>query len=155
MKIEYKLPGDASWYILADETATGVNITSQPGSPVGTGVPVNWAPSFSLPLQEEPLALSGAQFRATLLNFKCSLPLVINVQYATRIAAMASIRAMAQIFFGVRAHLKITEGATPSTPEVQFYPNAYITKYDPMVMGATVEHHFQFESDSVTNVEPT
>lgn len=138
MKVSYKIAGGTTgWQVLFDEST-------------GTAGLAVFNPQFSAVLQAEPLAFSDAEFRELRGNGKCTLPLAVNLTYATRAAALASVATLRELTFKNKLHLKVEEGGT-----VQYYPNATCPNYAGNLLGSAVLHTFPFITDEITTEEPS
>ena len=137
MKVSYKTSGSAgAWTVLFDETAVAA----------GPVLP-DFMPEFTDTIQEEPLVRAANVFRAARGNASVTLPLLVIITYATRAAALASLRTMRDLK-NTRLDFKVEEGA-----EVQYYKNGVMIGYVGQPQGITVIHNLNFRTDDVTTTE--
>ena len=139
MIVSYRTAVAGSAYVtLFDESAGGAMLSE-------------FKPSFRPLNQATALYGSNAEFRESLGNIVCSLPLPFNVEYkgaTARQAALASVRTFAALV-GTKVHLQVVQDN-----EIQFYPNALVESYAATLWGASVDHVFQFLTDALTLAAP-
>lgn len=140
MQLAYKIPGGAGeWIVLADASA-GAFIKE-------------WKPRASGQVQKQNVAVTPGQIansqRQPLGNLKETIPLYLDVSYATTAAAQVAARTNKTVFMGSVVHLRLTEG-----DETQYYPNGTTDSFESLVAGYNVVYNFTIETDFVTTSEP-
>ena len=142
MKISYKTIGGSSYTTLVDES-TG-------------GVVADWTPKGAIAIQRDPLAVptgaSNSTFRQPMGNVTQTLPIVIQVFYLDRGAALAAIQTLTTALLTSKNHLQINEPTGTAT--MLYYPNAVCTSLDADLNGSTVQYRLNFETDLVTTTAP-
>ena len=138
MKISYKAVGGSTYTTLVDESAGGVV--------------ADWKPKGTISVQRDPLAVTtgatNSTFRQPMGNVTQTLPLVIQIFYGDRGAALAGIQTLTAALLTVKNHLQVTEPTGTAT--TLYYPNAVCTGLDADLNGSTVQYRINFESDLVT-----
>ena len=148
MKVSYRVPGvSGSYTLIYDETAS-TGTAAVDGSTEAARMP-EFKPKFQSEVQKDPLFRSKAQFRAARGNVSVTASLSFSSVYATRQAALASIRMFKVALLDQVLHLKIEQDS-----EVQYYPNALFSSYEGDPKGVSVVHSFGFESDDLTLTAP-
>lgn len=140
MQLSYKYPGIAgTWFVLADASA-GAFIKE-------------WKPRASGQTDKENVAVKPGQiansFRQPYGNLKTTIPLYLDVSYATAAAAQVAARTIVTVFMGNIVHLRMIEGS-----ETQFFPNGTTDSMETLVAGCNVVYVFTIETDLVTTTEP-
>jgi hypothetical protein len=140
MQLAYKIPGGAGeWIVLADASA-GAYIKE-------------WKPRASGQVQKQNVAVVPGQIansqRQPLGNLKETIPLYLDVSYASAAAAQVAARTNKTAFMGNVVHLRLTEGT-----ETQYYPNGTTDSFESLVAGCNVVYNFTIETDFVTTSEP-
>ena len=138
MKVDYKIPGaQGVWTeLFSDSSQKSVEA---------------FEPSFGDVVQTEPLYGSLTPFRANRGNTSAIVPLAGWITYASEGAAINSIAAMRAIFRGATVHLRVK----PNLGNVIcYYGNGALRSYRARVMGLSVLHQFEFETDDVSTTEP-
>ena len=141
MQLAYKKPSSTSdWIVLADASA-GAFIKE-------------WKPRASGQVQKQNVAVTPGQIansqRQPLGNLKETIPLYLDVSYATNAAAQVAARTNKAAFMGNVVHLRLTEGT-----ETQYYPNGTTDSFESLVAGCNVVYNFTIETDFVTTAEPS
>lgn len=140
MQLAYKIPGLAgTWIVLAD-ASSGAFIKE-------------WKPRASGQVQKENVAVQPGQIANSLRqpfgNLRETIPLYLDVSYATAAAAQVAARTVATAFMGSAVHLKLTEGT-----ETQYFPNGTTDSFETLVAGCNVVYVFTIETNFVTTIEP-
>lgn len=146
----WKPVGSGSYTLFLD---TGAAATAFDTGATGPAAPDEFSPHFVPLTQRGNLAAPGTTpatpaFRAPRGNVVCTISFKSNVPYGSLAAALASIRAFA-VLLNTQFQLKVVQDA-----EVQYYPNAMLPDYQPIVSGGSVYHKATFETDLVTSVAP-
>jgi hypothetical protein len=138
MKISYKAVGGSTYTTLVDESAGGVV--------------VDWKPKGAIAVQRDPLAVPAGSvnsaFRQPMGNAIQTLPVVIQIFYGDRGAALAGIQTLTAAFLTAKNHLQVSEPTGTTT--TLYYPNAVCTGLDADLNGSTVQFKINFEADLVT-----
>jgi len=135
VKVSYATPGGA-YTVLGDEADRSALFEL-------------FAPQFSPLNQITPLAGGSNTFKEPRGNVQVTVRLVVSIPYATQVLALAAVNTLRSAF-SVKKHLKIEQGAT-----VHYYPNGVLAAYQPTLVGVTVRHDFQFNTDDLTTTAPT
>jgi hypothetical protein len=142
MKISYQAVGGSTYTTLVDESAGGVV--------------VDWKPKGTVTIQRDALAVptgsASSQFRQPMGNVTQTLPLVLQVFYADRGAALAAIQVVTAALLTAKNHLQVSEPTGTAT--TLYYPNAVCTSLDADLNGSTVQYRLNFETDLVTTTAP-
>ena len=105
-------------------------------------------PSFRSLVQSDPLFRGDSPAIFARGNAECALEVVITKPYASKAAALESIRSLRGILKAPMV-VKLAEGA-----EAQYYPGAACASYTPTLRGTAVEHHIVWQTQDVTGTDP-
>ena len=142
MKISYQAVGTSTYIILVDEALGGVI--------------ADWKPKGSVTIQRDALAVptgsASSQFRQPMGNVTQTIPVVVQMFYLDRGAALAAIQTLTTALLAVKNHLQVSEPTGTAT--TLYYPNAVCTSFDAELNGITVQYRLNFETDLVTTTAP-
>ena len=134
------MPGSTGGWIILADAAAGAFIKE-------------WRPRASGHVQKSNVAVVPGQItnsqRQPLGNLKETIPLYLDVSYASPAAAQAAARLTKTAFMGNVVHLRLTEGT-----ETQYYPNGTTDSFESLVSGWNAIYNFTLEADFVTTIQP-
>ena len=140
MQLYYKVKGGAGdWTLLADVS--------------GNSALREWKPKATGQLQKENLAAMPSQitapFRQPIGNIRETIPIVLDISYASYVAALTTAASVKTAFLGKITHLKAVESSL-----TQYYANGVTDSMETAVAGCNVVYTFTIETDLVSSTEP-
>jgi hypothetical protein len=137
MLVNWKIPGSAAgWTLLFNEAAGDAN------------------EKFIFQFADSVMKIAGYGAPNTsklpMENTNGTTPFKWTSTYTSADAAFAAIATLRIAFKGVTVHLQLVQGAT-----TLYLPNANLTGSSHDLQGSSCTHELKFETDDITNQEPS